>query len=179
MAKGRRASTRRRSTGKRRKGFVAIPFNAGLALNGLTNDTVIIQDLFGAAFGEDIFIVSIDTTWILEGMVSEEGPISVGFAHGDLTIAEILENLDAELTDPDDIIQKERARRPVRRAGTFPVQVVNSVLNNGVPIRTPIRFSVGNDHDISFWAVNRSGATISAASQRLEVAGTLYGRWQR
>ncbi len=179
MAKGRRASTRRNIRRKRNPNFVAIPFNAGLSLAGLVNDVVVVQGTLGAAFGEDIYIISVDAAWSTSGMVSGEGPINFGFSHGDLSVTEVLETLDSEVTDPDDIIARERARRPVRRVGTMPGFVTNEVLLNGTTVRTRVGFSVGDGHTLDFYAVNRSGSTISSASQRLEIQGTIFGRWQR
>lgn len=172
------AKTKYKKYKTNRKGFVAIPFSTQLSLSTLADDTVLSSSLFISAFGEDIFIISVDAHWALR-ITANELPVEVGFAHGDLTDIEIKENTEAELTDPDDIIAKERARRPVRRVGVFSVGgVTDMVLNDGVKIRTPIKFSVGNDHVLNFWAKNISGATLTTGAF-VELNGTLFGRWQR
>ncbi len=104
---------------KRDRNFVAIPYTAQLALSTLGDGTVLASGTFSANFGEDIFIVSIDGNWAIAVLTAGEVPIEVGYAHSDLSVSEIKEALEAELTDPDDIIAKEHARRPVRRAGQF------------------------------------------------------------
>ena len=132
------------------------------------------------SLGEDLFCISVDTTLSLRGIAAGEGPLTVGVAHGDLSIAEIVEALDANLTSPDDIIARERSRRPVRRIGIFAAQETgeSQILNGGIVLRTKLRFSVGNGHDVSFWIRNQSGAALTTGGF-LETHGTLFGRWQR
>ncbi len=168
--------TRRRR--KRSKDFVAIPFEAEIALLALADNVVLKGDIFSAVLGEDLYVISIDGTWTTKGHTALEGPISVGFAHDDLSVGEIAEATQAELTDPDDIIQKERARRPVRKVGAFVGFSSNEVLNNGVPIRQKMKISVGDGHNVSMWAENRSGAPLTTGTL-VQCTGTLYGRWQR
>ncbi len=170
---------RKRSKSKKnRKGFIAIPFTAQLALSTLASLTVLDAAVLSATWGEDIFIISVDSYWSLRDLTPGEGPIIVGFAHGDLSVGEIAENLNAEVTDPDDIIARERARRPVRKAGQFTGLLANEALNDGKKLRTRLKFSVGEGHNLAFWARNDSGATLTTGAI-LNLSGTLYGRWQR
>lgn len=169
-----RRKTSRRS---RRKNFVAIPYQDTLTLAALADNTVFEAAVI-PALGEDLYILSVDSQFSLIGHTAGEGPISVGFNHGDLTATEIQESLNAELTDPDDIIAKERARRPVRKTGYFDGLTTNERLNNGANLRTKLRFSVGNDHTLGAWAWNTSGAALTTGSL-VKVQGTIYGRWQR
>ncbi len=167
--------SRRRSN--RRKGFVALPFEASITLDTLADNTVIKANTI--TFGEDIFVLSVDGVWSIRGQTANEGPISVGYAHSDLSVAEIKEALDASLTDPDDIIAKERTRRPVRRVGSFRSNLNNSeVLDDGKVIRTKIKFSVGDSHSLAFYAQNRSGGVLTTGAIIL-LEGVIYGRWQR
>ncbi len=136
------------------------------------------NDLLGAVFGEDIYIVSIDWTAAIKNMAAGEVPIYIGFNHGDLSVAEIGEALSGQVTSPDDIIAKERSRRPVRRAGMFSLNQDDIVLYDGVLRRTKILFSVGNGFGIQVWVRNSSGAALTTGAS-LEMQGTIYGRWQR
>ncbi len=168
-----------RGMGKKRnsKNFVAIPFSLQLALSTLGNDVVIKGDT--VTFGEDIYIMSVDASWSLTGHTAGELPILVGMAHGDLTVGEIVENLVAEVSDPDDIIAAERARRPVRKAGKFAVGgVTDQQLADGREIRTKVKFTVGNDHALACWAMNLSGATLTTGAT-VDIDGTIFGRWRR
>ena len=178
MAKGRRASTRANMRKRSRKNFVAMPFDVTNSLLTLGSAVVDGQAVHTGPFGEDIYLISADTLWSIRNATQNEGPIEVGFAHGDLTDTEVKEGLEVELTDPDDIIAKERSRRPIRRAGIFPLINVDEVLNNGVPLRTPIKFSVGDGHDLNVYAFNHGGQSLTSGAQ-IKAQGTLYGRWQR
>ena len=174
-----RATQRGRPSGRRRRnrtGFVAIPFEDDISLATLAHNTVISSDVM--TLGEDLFCISVDALWSKSDGTAGEGPIHVGFAHGDLTVTEIQEALSANLTDPDDIIARERARRPVRKSASFPQIAADEVVASGLPIRTKLRFSLGDGHPLRTWAYNRSGATLTTGVN-IRVSGTLYGRWQR
>ncbi len=171
--------TKKRKQYNRRKNFVVIPFNTKITLSTLADNALVNATLMGANFGEDIYVISIDATWTIRSLTSNEVPIFVGIAHGDLSASEILESLDAELTDPDDIIAKEQGRRPVRRVGGFADGSSGSqFLNHGNLIRTTMKMSIGNDHNIDVWAVNRTGSILTTGAI-IDIAGVLYGRWQR
>ncbi len=167
--------TRRR----RSKNFVAIPFNFQMGLATLADGTVILQAMLASTFGEDIYLVSLDWGASIRDLTAGETPISFGLAHGDLSLTEVAEALDAEVTNPDDIIAKERARRPVRRLGVFGESLLTGMtVNDGILKRSKILFSVGNGFDLNWWARNQSGGTLTTGAI-IEVNGTLYGRWQR
>ncbi len=162
----------------RRKGFQAIPFTDQLPLITLGNDLVLAQAPIAAFAGKSFFGISVDTLWGIRGLTAGEGPITVGWAHGDLSTTEIAEALVAEVNDPSDIIARERARRPVRRAGIFSAITVDQTLNDGTLIRTPLRFSISIGKTLVFWAMNQSGAALTTGAI-LEVQGVVYGRWGR
>lgn len=129
-------------------------------------------------FGEDFYWISATGSWSIRDLTAGEGPIAVGINHGDLTVAEIAEALDADLSDPDDIIAKERSRRPVRKTGQFSGIGEAEVLNNGIKVTTPARFSVGDTHTPDFWARNLSGGSLTTGAV-VAFDGILTGRWQR
>ena len=162
----------------RRKNFVAIPYTQALALSTLADAIVLTADLLAGSFLEDFFCISLDMMCSLRGLTAGETPIGFGVAHGDLSVTEIAEALSANLLEPDNIIQRERARRPVRRVGTFGEVDSDQTFNNGNPKRQALRFSVGSGHALVLWVQNRSGATLTTGAQ-VRAEGTLYGRWQR
>ncbi len=172
MAK--RRSRRRRNYNR----FQAIPFESSLTLSTLADNTVVVQNLLGAEFAEDFYTISIDAIWSLLGHTAGEGPITVGFAHNDLSTGEIKENLDAEITDPDNIIAREMTRRPVRKSGTFPGLATNETLNHGDPKKTTMKFMVGDGHGLEQWAINRSNAALTTGTV-VVCEGTIFGRWIR
>ncbi len=157
--------------------FVAIPFNAEISVSTLANNTFIVGAVMGTA-GEDMFVISVDCLWTLKDIVAGEGPMMVGFSHGDLSVAELAAWADASLTDPDDIISKEAARRPARKVGVFSCLNTDEVLNDGRQIRSRIKISIGDGHSLGFWALNRSNAAFTG-DRVLEIEGTAFCRWQR
>ncbi len=161
----------------RRKNFQAIPFSDQLALSTLGEDTILSKAPTGAVT-ESYFAISVDTLWAIRGHTVQEGPIVVGWAHGDLSVSEIKEALVAELIDPSNIIVREHARRPVRRSGIFIGTLSHEVLNDGRPIRTPMRFTIDTGHTWQYFAFNQSGAALTTGTV-LEVHGVMYGRWNR
>ncbi len=169
----------KRTSRKRRypKGFVAIPVNVSLALAALASDTILSADLL-ASLVEDLYISSIKGYWSLIGATPTEGPLNMGFAHGDYTVNEIEEKLDANVSDPDDKIAVERSRRLVRSAGIFPVITANEVLHGGIPVSTTMKFVVGDGKAVSFWVYNRSGAVLTTGAT-IGFIGTVFGRWLR
>ncbi len=175
MANKRRQAQKGRS--KSRRNFVAIPFRSAITLGTLAAGVVLTADLTAAQFAREFYAISVDSSWALNGHTANEGPITVGFAHNDLSVGEIAEALDAELTDPSDIIAKERARRPVRRVGVFAGLAQEDVLNDGMEGRTPLRFGVNDGHAVAAYARNLDASTLTTGNV-VRITGTLYGKWQ-
>ncbi len=161
--------------GRRNRNFVAIPFETELALSTLADDTVVTTAPI--TFGEDIYCISIDASYAMEAATSGEGPIAIGWAHGDLIVAEIKEAIVAAVTDPSDIIASEHARRPVRKVGMFPVAASETTIAHGDIVRTPLKFTINDTKSIKLWAFNKSGATLTTGAI-VNCSGTLFGRWR-
>ena len=161
-----------------RKGYQAIPFNISVVLSTLAEGVLVKVGLTGDQdFLQDAFVISAKINMSIRGLTAGEGPLQVGLAHSDLTVTEIGESLDANLLEPDNIIQKERARRPVRRVGYFPGAAATEVLNNGVPIHQIIKMVVNSGHRIVGWIRNQSGATLTTGAV-FELQGVLSIRWK-
>ncbi len=161
--------------------MVVIPFQTEVTLATLANNAAI--SVAAITFGEDLFILSIDATWTLISLDVGETPIAVGFSHGDLSDAEVVEALQAALSDPDDIIAKERSRRPVRHSGNLAegsaISGADVPLEDGHVVRTRMKFSIGDGHSLDIWAQNRSGAANLTGGMIVKCEGKIYGRWQR
>ncbi len=152
------------------------PVQIELALVTLANNTALVSSII--TLNEDAFFISADLTWVLEDLTATEGPIRVGLANGDLSVTEIVEAITASPSSPDDIIAMERARRPTRHGGTFPGLSSHEALNNGNPLRTTLKMSIGDTTTLNVYAVNESGAGLTTGCI-LNVFGKIYGRWQR
>ncbi len=165
---------------RRRRGIVAIPFSIQGALGTLGDETVIVVAALGSNFTEDFYLVSVDVSVHIRGLTANEGiPTQYGVAHSDLSVTEIGENLDAEMTSPDDIIAKERSRRPVRSAGYLRGgNLAIEVRQETDKVRIPCRFSIGDGFNLSCWVKNKSGSALTTGAVQ-EWFGTMFGRWQR
>ncbi len=173
------AKKRKKNRGVNRRNFIAIPYNATLPLLTLGDGVVIKVDLLSSVLGEDLFVISIDHLTTIRNGTLTEYPLIFGFCHSDLTVAEIAEALDAEVTDPDDLIARERAKRPVRKAGTFAFGTAGDQgVGDGLVLRQKMKISVGDGHNVSLWLRNMSGAALTTGTE-LGQMGTIYGRWQR
>lgn len=161
----------------RNRNFVVIPVSQQLTVGALASNTVIAADLL-ASLTEDLFVISANLMVSFTNHTGGEGPLQVGMAHGDLSVTEIAENLNANLTGPDDIIQKERSRRPVRKIGMFSGAAADENLFDGRQSKTTVKFSIGDGHALVVWLVNRSGATLTTGTL-VRFDGEIYGRWQR
>ncbi len=160
----------------RNRNFVVIPFENTLALSTLATDAVLTDPAL-ASLEEDLFVISVDCQFQIDGLTQSEGPITVGWAHGDLSVAEIAEAINAAPTGPRDIIANERARRPVRKAGRFSGLTAEETLNNGLPIRNVCKFLVSDGVPFNMWARNRSGSALTTGAQ-IKYGGVVYGQWK-
>ncbi len=166
----------KKKTVVRRKGFVALNFQSTVTLSTLANGASLTANAFGTSFTRDLFGISVDAQLTLRNITPGEGPITVGFAHSNLTDTEIAEALTiSSQSDLGDQTARERGRRPVRRAGTFPCIAADEVVNNGNPVRTTLKFSLHQSHNLDFFAHNHSGAVLTTGGV-VEALGVLFAR---
>ncbi len=133
-------------------------------------------NLFSADLAEDFYAISVDASWALDNHTANEGPLHVGFAHGDLTEAEIVECLTSEVIDPGDLIQVERSRRPVRRTGSLPADLVTGPAFDGRIVRTRLKFKVNDGNQVVAFCHSRDSGPLTTGTL-VKLDGTLYGRW--
>ncbi len=176
-----KASRRRKfamAKGRRRRPLVTIPHTDVITLSTLANN-IVIKESNALDLNEDFFCVSMDITASLRGGTAGEGPIKIGWANDDLSVAEIAEALAAAPLGPASIIERERARRPVRMIGQFTGLSTNEELNDGVTLRVKVRrlFSSGANKALTMWAQNRTGAGLTGG-QVVSLDYRLYGFWR-
>ncbi len=160
----------------RRRKFTYVPFSMSITLGTLADSTVIVGNALNAlATGAYIHDV-VECLVGLRDAQAGEGPIDVGFAHGDLSVTEIKEALTVTFNDPGNIIAKEHASRPVRKLGAFGVIGDSAALNDGKGMKRAIRFRVDTNHELKAFAYNRSGAALTTGAV-LTIEGTVRLRW--
>ncbi len=165
----------KRTAGRHRRPLIALAVKKTLLVGALVS-----QDLVGAILGDsaddELYGVSLKATWSLANHTAAEGPIDVGFAHGDYTDAEVEEWLESQgAWDRSDMIQREHSRRKCRRVGTFAGAGTDEVLNDGKPITTPVRFVFQEGQTLRIWAFNSSSGTLTTGAS-IVVDGLLFAR---
>ncbi len=157
-------------------GLVKIPFNTSLALATLADAVVLQANVAGGTFAEDFRVTSIRSTWTMRGATPDEGPIMLGYNHGDYTVTEVKENIESQGLSPAGKIEREQANRLVRQIGAFQGAGQDKVLNDGKPIRTKLNWIIQDGIGLEFFAMNQSGAILTTGSI-IELFGTMYGFW--
>ncbi len=160
---------------RKNRNFIAYPVESTLTLAALAAGGIV-SDALTALGVTEAYLISADLTWALKGATQNEGPIRVGVANGQLSNTEISENLNARPTGPGDIVAIAEGRRPVRQVGKFSLTSVSEVLADGKPIRTKLRFPIGEGQELDAWATNEGTATLTTGIT-INVSGTLYLRW--
>ncbi len=166
---------RRRRRSRRTRGFVTLPFSTTIAMSTANSGIVVLQNAI-ASLGESFYAISADIAVASRGHTQGEGPLQVGMSHGDLTVTEIKEAIESDLSDPNDIIQKERSRRPVRTVGYLRQDVDPALIGDGQLQRLKMKMKLGDGNAINVWASNRSGAQLTTGTI-VHIDGLIYGRW--
>ena len=148
-----------------------------MALSTLGAKTAILQ-AFGSAVTETAYISSIVATWALSDFTAApgDGPITVGVAHSDYSLAEIegyIENTGS-WTEGDLVQTREIGRRLIRRVGTFrgaPGTNVPTVLNEGKPLRTKLGWLLTTGQTLDLWAYNEGTSPLATTDPQVFVTG--------
>ncbi len=167
----------RRGQQRYRTNLVAIPFNVDLTLAGVADNFTTVVAMTGA-LEEDFYCFSMEVALNMRDHTALDGPIRIGFAHGDYSVQEINEALDVTILTPDDKIEQERLRRLVRQLGKFMGQDANEVINDGLPFRKKVGWVTGDGEVLNLWARNISGGTFTTGTN-IGAEGLLFGRWLR
>ncbi len=168
---------------RRRRNFVALPFRTLITIGTLGAATVISTGTLSGNFTEDFQCISVDSKWSISGLVNVDGdgPITVGFAHNDYTVAEIAAALEVNLLGPGNKTEQEIASRLVRDIGVFADGVEGGVtwdkLNDGKAIRTRLNWLISSGKELDVFAFNE-GADAMTTGAIVNVSGKLYGYWR-
>lgn len=150
--------------------------NESLAIGSVTTGVVIVGALTSNG-PQRKFLLSAMLSWGLSGYTTGDGPIHVGLAHGDYTVAEIGEWFNATgALDTQNLVAQEQTRRKIRDAGIFEFGAELSqsdVLNEGMPMKTALKFILGDSEDLNVW-VRNSGAGTLGTGAVLRVSGKLF-----
>lgn len=148
-------------------------------LGTLASDTAIATSLTGVADGA-YRLMTARLAWTLVNLTQGQGPITVGFAHSDYTVAEIKECLEAfAAISQGDKIAQERSNRLIRTVGTFGNAGSGlgvAALNDGKPIYTKLNWLVAIGDSVNFFAFNEDTGALSVTDPSLNVQGDIFVR---
>ncbi len=135
------------------------------ALGALVDGVVSTTPLLDVS-DEEYRVLSVNGTWTLRDGTVTEGPIVVGIAHGDYSVTEIKECLDAQAAvGRGDKIVNEQSKRLVRIVGAFSGDGTHESLNDGKPIHTRLNWHIPESKTLVTWAWNKSGATLTTGAE--------------
>ncbi len=128
---------------------------------------------------ERALISSVVNSYILSGftLLDNVGPVMVGVAHGDYTLAEIEEWIELQTGWAEaDKVSQERARRKIRRIGVIEMVggltgVSRGTLNEGRPVKTKLNWILNSGQSVQFWAYNMGSAAFGSTDPNLHIQG--------
>ncbi len=160
LVMARRRPRRRRWTSDMRK----VPIFHTLSLSTLATLTVLNANALTTSDNE-YRVLSATMTWSLAGLTAGEGPLIFGYAHGDYSVTEIKEALEAENTiDRGDKVAAEQGNRLVRRVGSFSGLGTETEFNDGKPMRMRLNWVIAEGRTLNYWVYNFSGGTLTDGS---------------
>ncbi len=167
----------KRPKGRRRMGrYVRGTIDVTIDLGTLAAKTGILQALSNV--NERTLISSMINYWGLSDFTDAvgDGPIMVGYAHGDYSLTEVEEYLEqADSWNEGNKIAQEIGKRQIRRVGVFKSSVADSqgsaVLNDGKPIRTKLNWILNQGQTINVWAYNMGDSALATTDPDLVVSG--------
>ncbi len=163
-----------RPKGRYLKGNIDMNVELG-TLAGNTALTTVMPD----TVTERSLVSSFIASFILSGftLLDNVGPVMVGVAHGDYTLAEIEEWIELQTGWAEaDKISQERAKRLVKRIGVFEMVggltgVSRGTLNEGRPVRIRLGWILNAGQTLQIWAYNMGSAAFGSTDPNLHVQG--------
>ncbi len=158
--------------GRRRYSLRRVRTTGGITLGTLANVTVVTSAILGAADGA-YRLMSLSQSWALKNLTVGEGPVTVGYAHGDYTVTEIKEAIEAGASiSIGNKIANEQANRLVRIIGSFSGEA-EEVLNDGKPMKIRLNWAIPIGTTVNIFAYNDSGAALTTGGI-IEVTGPVW-----
>ncbi len=149
-----------------------------LALSTLGPD-VVIRQTFTETVNERCLVSSVKATYSLSGFTigDNKGPVQVGIAHSDYSLAEIQAFVDrVDSWDEGNLVEREVTGRKIRQIGVFSLDNSggvgsNSVLNDGKPIRTKLNWILNQGQTLQIWARNLGTAALTTTDPNVNMQG--------
>lgn len=144
--------------GKDGKGVIMHSQAGGDSIASLASGTAVKLTTTGpSTLTEDFRLIKVELSAAVQNLTDNDGPVMIGLADNELTIAEIAECLQADVTDRNDRLEDEKATRPVWILSTYIHG--SEIANNGLPIEKTIRWTFSNTEGFCLFAYNASNST--------------------
>ncbi len=163
---------------KRRMGkYIRGNIDEGTSLSATLAALTGVTEQFDDVVNERTLVSSVVAVYSLGNAtpVAAAGPIMVGVAHGDYSLAEIEEWIETTGSwNETDLIEQEVAGRKIRRVGVFaaPRAVEDEVtLNDGKPIKTKLNWILTQGQTLQLWAYNTGTAAMSTTVSVVRAQG--------
>ncbi len=153
----------------------ALRASEALALGALGSGSIVVGD-FDSTVDETTFLLSLEAVWSLGETAGDQGPISVGVAHSDYSSAEIGEWFAATgAWDSGDLVANEIRRRKCRQVGAFTGIAKQGTLNNGLPVKTTLKFSINEGQTLQIWAINHDTSVLTTGGV-IQIDGKVWAK---
>ncbi len=153
-----------RKTSKRRRGGVkAIRVDATTTLGALASG-VFITGILIPTVEQEHFAISMDISVTMGDHTVAQGPLAVGVAHGDYTVAEISEWFNSTGVMAGDQIALERSRRKIRDICALDGEATTEKAFDGSVKRIPLRFKVEDGESVNIWAMNQDDDPLTTGT---------------
>ncbi len=141
-------------------------------LSTLATVTAIRSTLIAAPVGSSYRVMSLKATWSIVPFAAGDGPLVVGISHGDYSVAQIKEFIEASgAIDLGDKAAQEKANRLIRIVGTHTDG--QKVLNDGRPIKTRLNWHITQGKALSYFVYNDGAGSLTTGSFH-KVNGTAW-----
>ncbi len=130
----------------------------------LANVTVLAAGWTGTG-QQSYWAISAKSTWALKNHTAGEGPLHVGYTHGDYSVVEIKEWFEGTgQIDRGNMVAQEQRSRRIRFVGTFDGLSSEEVLNDGKPITTKLGMQIPTGQEVDIWCYNDSGSSLTTGT---------------
>ncbi len=155
----------------RRYSLRKVRITAELALVTLASDTALTVAAVAAAGGA-YRLVTVKASYAMRSMAAGDGPLTVGWAHGDYSVTEIKECMEAQAAiNQGNKVAQEQANRLIRIVGTFTGG--DSTLNDGRPIKTRLNWLITIGQVPNIFAFNEDSGSLTTGAL-MTVQGDIY-----
>ncbi len=155
--------------------YIRGSISQGFALGTLASSTAVLAAT--QVVTERTLVSSIVATFSLSGFTAGDniGPIEVGVAHSDYTLAEVEAYLERSASWSEaDLPAREISSRKVRRIGIFDVPATAGEalsLANGRPVKTKLNWILTQGQGLNWYAYNQGGQPLATTDPNVHING--------